>query len=55
MPKYDVYAYHWDPDEGCYIITKNGDRLLPCSGSEADARHIVELLRKDVEKTNGKM
>lgn len=45
----DSFDYYFD-SSGSYIITKNGIRLLECSGSEEDAKHIVELLRKDAEK-----
>ena len=46
----DKFDYYYDGKEGSFIITKNGNRLLECSGSEADTQHIVQLLRKDAEK-----
>ena len=49
MTNYDFFGYYLN-EEGEYIITKNGEYFLTCTGSEAEAKNIVETLRKDVDR-----
>ena len=42
---YDVFGYIRST-EG-WFVTKNGDYFLTCSGTEKEARAIVDLLTKD--------
>lgn len=51
MINYDFFGYYQNGEN--YIITKNGEYFLTCTGSEAEARNIVETLRKDVQKNDG--
>lgn len=44
----DAYGYTRD-SEG-WIILKNGEFFLRCTGTEKAAKHIVETLQKDGEK-----
>ena len=49
MQSYDVYSLA--KADGKFIILRNGDRLLECTGSKADAENIIRLLNADVEKS----
>ena len=49
MINYDFFGYYLS-EEGEYIITKNGEYFLTCTGSEAEAKNIVETMRKDVDR-----
>lgn len=46
---YDVFSLRME--DGNYIITKNGDFFLFCTGGEAEAKRIVETLNKDEKRT----
>ena len=46
---YDVFSYRQEQDG--YIITKNGDFFLLCTGGEAEAKRIAEILNKDEKRT----
>ena len=49
MNSLDEFNYYRAAD-GVYVITKDGSDFLTCSGSEADTKRIVELLKKDAGK-----
>lgn len=49
----DEFNYYRAAD-GVYVITKNGSDFLTCSGSEADTKKIVELLREDRQVSKSK-
>jgi hypothetical protein len=51
MTGHNEFRYYRAAD-GVYVITRYGDSFLSCSGSEADTKKIVELLRKDSEREN---
>lgn len=53
MNEYDVVVLCCDGNTE-YLITKNGEAFLVCTGSERDAWKIVELLRKDSTNTERK-
>ena len=42
----EVFSYTQSSD-GSYIILKNGDFYLRCSGSEESAKNIIKLLTKE--------
>lgn len=46
---FDVYAYAHGAD-GNYIITKNGDFFLTCTGSEEDAKNLVKIIQEDANR-----
>ena len=47
MTEDDLYDYRPAAD-GSYIITKNGEPFLTCTGTAEDAQDLVDLLRNDV-------
>lgn len=47
---YDVFSLR-RLEDGNYIITKNGDFFLFCTGGEAEAKRIVEILNKDEKRS----
>ena len=46
----DVFGWYYDQGREIYVITKNGDHFLTCTGTQAEAENIVKLLQKDIEK-----
>ena len=46
QPVLDFFSYRKNED-GTYTILKNGDSFLPCTGTEQDAKNIVETLERD--------
>lgn len=53
MTSHNEFGYYRAAD-GVYVITKNGSDFLTCSGSEADTKRIVELLREDRQVSKSK-
>lgn len=49
MQIYDFFDYTVAPD-GTYTILKNGEPFLTCTGSETDAKNLVNLLQEDAEE-----
>lgn len=49
MPEYDFYSCGQD-EEGEYVIFKNGEPFLRCTGSLGDAEEIVRNLNNDVKR-----
>lgn len=48
----DFFGYYYSEEEKTWYITKNGDNYLKCCGSESEAKNIVGLLSKDVNRMN---
>lgn len=48
----DFFGYYYNEEEKTWYITKNGDNYLKCCGSESEAKNIVGLLSKDVDRMN---
>lgn len=46
----DVFGWYYDSGREIYVITKNGEYFLACTGTQAEAENIVKLLQKDIEK-----
>lgn len=50
MDTFDFYHLA-EGQDGKFLIMKNGEFLLECTGTRKDAENIVRLLNEDVERT----
>ena len=51
-PVLDFFGHYYNEEEKTWYITKNGENYLKCCGSESEAKNIVALLSKDVDRMN---